>query len=71
MENRRPSGRGKKSQPVQVKKNFVQKSRTLTVIHADGTKQVVTPNVEFFDGDFKTLAISLAKPKERITWTIV
>lgn len=68
----RPSNRSSKKRLFETKKtNSYAKGKTLTVKHADGTKTIVTPNMQYFDGDFKTLAISLARYKERVVWSVI
>lgn len=45
--------------------------RTLVVTHQDGSVTRVNPHPDWFDGDYKSLAISKARPKERVSWEII
>lgn len=45
--------------------------KTLIVTHQDGSEDRVSPNPDYFDGDYKGLAISMARYKERISWRII
>lgn len=54
------------------KRNFRNKTKkshdTLTITFPDGSVKVTRPNMNSFNGDWKSLAISLCEG-HRITWT--
>lgn len=71
--NRKPYSRKKNSKKRfdNTKRRTPLEPKVLVVMHQDGSEERIKPNPEYFDGDYTSLAISMARYKERVTWRIV